>query len=215
MTARRLIGWLAGGLMLASLGGPSWAQNWNLYGGTTSYFIPYWNFKTTSNRYEQVSMSANQPAQIFLSLNGGPATLFTMDTGASGIIANKNIMLTTGLTNLGQVSQFYDSSGVLLSGNFLTNVRIMSNQNTVATTATFVTLLATNQTCVFTNKGCTPNPDPTPAYMGVGFDRGVSAITPLGPTPTSILSSTSTQAAPIRRAISSRMRASISASPIR
>jgi len=43
----------------------------------------------------------------------------------------------------------------------------MSSQNTVATTATVVALLATNQTCVFTSKNCTPNSDPTPAYMGV------------------------------------------------
>jgi len=50
-------------------------------------------------------------------LNGGTPTLFTMDTGSSGIIANKYIMPTTGLTSLGQGSQYYDSSGVLLSGS--------------------------------------------------------------------------------------------------
>jgi len=178
------MGWLAAGLMVAAPGGPSWAQSWNLYSGTTSYFIPYWKQTGSSpNTYEQATMSSNPAgAQIFLSLNSGTPTLFTMDTGSSGIIANKYIMPTTGLTSLGQGSQYYDSSGVLLSGNYyLTNVRIMSSQNTVATTATVVALLATNQTCVFTSKNCTPNSDPTPAYMGVGFDRGVSAITPSGP----------------------------------
>ena len=184
MAAGRWMGWLAAGLIVAAPGGSSWAQSWNLYNGTTSYFIPYWKQTGSNpNTYEQATMSSNPAgAQIFLSLNSGTPTLFTMDTGSSGIIANKYIMPTTGLTSLGQGSQYYDSSGVLLSGNYyLTNVRIMSSQNTVATTATVVALLATNQTCVFTSKNCTPNSDPTPAYMGVGFDRGVSAITPSGP----------------------------------
>ena len=134
-------------------------------------------------------MNANNPlgGQVFLSLNNGPATLFTVDTGSSGIIANKYIMPTTGLTSLGAGSQYYDSSGVLLTGDFyLTNVNIMSSQSTVATTATVVALLATNSTCVFTTKGCSSNSDPTPAYLGIGFDRGVSAITPPTPTGTNV-----------------------------
>ena len=168
--------------------GPALAQSWNLYNGTTSFSIPFWK-RTAPDTYVQTTMNANNPlgGQVFLSLNSGPATLFTVDTGSSGIIANKYIMPTTGLTSLGAGSQYYDSSGVLLTGDFyLTNVNIMSSQSTVATTATVVALLATNSTCVFTTKGCSSNSDPTPAYLGIGFDRGVSAITPPTPTGTNV-----------------------------
>ena len=132
-------------------------------------------------------MPANRGGKVWLSLNGGQSTLFTMDTGSSGIIASaqnnkQQTVLPVSGPSLGRGSQYYDSSGIQLNGQFyLTNVSIRSSELTEATTATVVALLVENQTCQFTTKGCSPNSNPTGiAYMGVGFDRGVSAITPSG-----------------------------------
>ena len=158
------------------------AQSWNLYSGTTTYSVPYYAVNPTTGRFDQITMSQDQAAGVLLSLNNGPVGVFTMDTGSTGIIGNRNNFPTAGLTSLGPGQQFYDSSGVVLQGNYyLTNVGIYQNTPTgtqLITTASVVALQATNQTCAFTNKGCTPNANPTPAYMGIGFDRGVSAITP-------------------------------------
>jgi uncharacterized protein with beta-barrel porin domain len=166
--------------------GPALAQSWNLYNGTTSFLIPFWK-QTGENTYAQTTMSAGQPGQVWLSLNGGQSTLFTMDTGSSGIIASaqnnkQQTVFPVSGPSLGRGSQYYDSSGIQLNGQFyLTNVSIRSSELTEATTATVVALLVENQTCQFTTKGCSPNSNPTGiAYMGVGFDRGVSAITPSG-----------------------------------
>ncbi|HET6315115.1 MAG TPA: hypothetical protein VFG86_01560, partial [Chloroflexota bacterium] len=167
--------------------GPATAQSWNLYSGTTSFFVPFWGLDS-SGSLQRVSMSANQPGQVWLSLNGGQPTLFTMDTGSSGIIASaKNNLGQTVFPvsgpSLGAGSQYYDSSGVRLNGQYyLTNVSIRSSASTEVTTATVVALLVESQSCQFTTKGCSPHSNPTDiAYMGVGFDRGVSAITPPGP----------------------------------
>ncbi|CAN5878676.1 autotransporter domain-containing protein [soil metagenome] len=159
-------------------GGPAQAQSWNLYpAGASSFYIPYANGP----------MSPSNAAQIWLSLNGGTPTLFTMDTGSSGLIASaKNnqgqTVFPVAGPSLGAGNQYYDSSGVRLNGQFyLTDVSIRSSSTTEVTTAKVVALLVQNQTCQFTDKGCTPNSDPSGiAYMGVGFDRGVSAITPPG-----------------------------------
>ncbi|WP_422003487.1 autotransporter domain-containing protein [Reyranella sp.] len=161
-----------------SFGGGAQAQTWNLYSATTSFYIPYANGP----------MSPTNPAQIWLSLNGGTPTIFTMDTGSSGIIASaknnfgQTVFPVSG-PSLGAGSQYYSSSGVQLNGQFyLTDVSIRSSATTEVTKASVVALLVENQTCAFTNKGCSPHSDPTGiAYMGVGFDRGVSAITPPGP----------------------------------
>jgi uncharacterized protein with beta-barrel porin domain len=167
--------------------GPAQAQSWNLYGGTTSFFIPFWGFPAGGGPAQQVSMGANQPGNIWLRLNGGVPTLFTMDTGSTGLIASaqnnfgQTVFPVAG-PSLGRGSQYYDSSGVQLNGQYyMTTVSIMSSFSQVATTATVAALLVENQTCAFTTKGCQPNANPQGiAYMGVGFDRGVSAITPPG-----------------------------------
>jgi outer membrane autotransporter protein len=167
--------------------GPALAQSWNLYNGTTSFYVPFWGFPDPNGPPQLVSMSPSQPGQVWLSLNNGWPTLFTMDTGSSGIIAsaknnfNQTVFPVSG-PSLGPGSQYYDSSGVQLNGQYyLTNVSIRSSFATEVTTATVVALLVDNQTCQFTTKGCVNHSNPTGiAYMGVGFDRGVSAITPTG-----------------------------------
>lgn len=102
---------LASALTLALVGlsaaGPTAkAQTWSLYNGTTSFFVPY----------ASGSMSSTNSATIWLSLNGGQATQFVMDTGSSGIIATaqnaqgQTVFPTVG-PSLGAGMQYYSSSG--------------------------------------------------------------------------------------------------------
>ena len=182
MAAKHWLGAFTAALLGTSVAPQASAQSWNLYSGTTSYFVPYYTFNASTGKFDQISMSQNQAAGVLLSLNGGPVNVFTMDTGSTGIIGNTGNFPINGLTSLGPGQQYYDSSGVILKGNYyLTNVGIYSNAPggpQLITTATVVALRATDQTCAFLDKGCTPNSNPMPAYMGIGFDRGVSAITP-------------------------------------
>src|SRR5258708_13158443 len=78
MAAGRWMGWLAAGLMVAAPGGSSWAQSWNLYSGTTSYFIPYWKQTGSNpNTDEQATMNPNPPgAHTLLSFTTGPPPPF-------------------------------------------------------------------------------------------------------------------------------------------
>ncbi len=171
--------------------GPAQAQ-FNLYPtGATSVFVPFvpTNNGNAMNYVAPDGTLANQPGQVWLSLNGGPTRLFTMDTGSTGIIAAANIFPTGSQQSLGSGSQYYSSSGVQLYGQYYAaTVNIMSGSTPgpVLATASVVALQAQYQTCAFLGKGCTPggpgsgssNPLPAVAYMGVGFDRGDSAITP-------------------------------------
>ena len=61
----------------------------NLYptGAISSAFIPFITANAQGMNYVQNGMLLNQPGQLWLKLNGGPTTLFTMDTGSTGIIA--------------------------------------------------------------------------------------------------------------------------------
>ena len=167
--------------------GPAMAQ-FNLYpAGATSVFVPYVNGQMN---YMQNGVLMNRAPQLWVRLdagsNVGTTALFTMDTGSTGIIASSEIFPTTGQQSLGSGSQYYSSSGVQLNGQFYaTTVNIMNgNQpgSTAITTASVVALQAQTQTCRFTNKGCQASAPGTQvrgvAYMGVGFDRGESAITP-------------------------------------
>ena len=167
--------------------GPAIAQ-FNLYpAGATSVFVPYVN---GAMNYVQNGVLMNRAPQLWVRLdagsNVGTTALFTMDTGSTGIIASSEIFPTTGQQSLGSGSQYYSSSGVQLNGQFYaTTVNIMNgNQpgSTAITTASVVALQAQTQTCRFTNKGCQASAPGTQvrgvAYMGVGFDRGDSAITP-------------------------------------
>ena len=171
--------------------GPATAQ-FNLYpaGAISSAFIPYITPNGMGMNYVGPDGTLmNQPGQLWFKLNNGSTTLFTMDTGSTGIIATSNTFaLQPGQRPLGTGSQYYSSSGGQLNGQYYAaTVNIMGgNQisSPVLATASVVALLAETQTCRFTNKGCvtggpgTGNPMPPVAYMGVGFDRGDSAITP-------------------------------------
>ena len=177
---RRLSRFLAAGLMATALTAPARAQSWDLYQTTTSLWVPY----------AAGPMSSTNAGQVWLSLNGGGATQFTMDTGSSGIIATARnlpagtpgsyVVFPASGPSLGPGSMYYSSSGRLISGQFYTtNVSIRSSATTEVATASVVALLADNVSCRFTGKGCTSDSNPTGiAYMGIGFDRGESALMP-------------------------------------
>ena len=123
-----------------------------------------------------------------------------MDTGSTGLLTNVNALTsTTGLQPLGQGSQYYSSSGRLYSGDYyLTPVTIQTPAGSPTLTANVVALLATTLTCQFTNKGCeqASGKGIDITYLGIGFDRGVSAIAPPGGYPLNPLTNVTVQGAP-------------------
>ncbi|SJZ69220.1 hypothetical protein SAMN02745126_01917, partial [Enhydrobacter aerosaccus] len=186
----------AAGISIAlgvACGGGAWAQSWSLYQGYTSLpFIQYAGPAANGamNYVDGVTgQYMNQAALLNVSMSnaGSPSLLthqFVMDTGSTGIIVSgDNFKPGPGDVYVGPGQQFYSSSGLLSQGSYyLTNAVIDDKNGNPVATARVTVLLVTNQTCVFTNKGCQPNPNPTNvAYMGVGFNRGDSAIAPPAP----------------------------------
>jgi hypothetical protein len=92
--------------------GPSFAQTWNMYGGTRTVFVPYAN--ATSNA------SLNDSPSLNLGFNGSASSArFTMDTGSVGIVASPNFFTpAAGAQNLGPGHQIYSSSGVVENGTW-------------------------------------------------------------------------------------------------
>ncbi len=162
--------------LLTTAAMPAAAQSWNLYSGTTSYYVPFWGYDKSRGTYYRAEMGPDQTGNIPLSLNGGPITLFTMDTGSTGLVSSKNHFPINGLTSLGPGQIVYTSSGDKLIGEYyLTKVNIYDSPTAdrarPLTTATVVTLRVDRGECEFTDKGCHPVANPDVAYMGIGFDR--------------------------------------------
>lgn len=64
----------------------------NLYPtGAVSTFIPFITPNSQGMNYVQNGALLNQPGQLWLKLNNGPTTLFTMNTGSTGIIGEGDI----------------------------------------------------------------------------------------------------------------------------
>lgn len=180
MSAHRWSMAFTAALLATACAVPASAQSWNLYSGTTSYYVPFWDFDTQTKSYVKTEMAPDQAPKIPLSLNGGDIALFTMDTGSTGLVASKNHFPVDGLTPLGPGHITYTSSGDKLVGDFyLTKVNIYDNPTAdkanPLTTASVVALRAVKGECEFTDKGCHPTDNPEITYMGIGFDR-----TPVG-----------------------------------
>ncbi len=171
---------LATTCLAAPIGSEPALAQFNLYpAGAGSVYVPYVN---GAMNFVQNGVLMNQAPKINLQLNGGPTTQFTMDTGSTGIIASSEIFPVGSQPSLGSGMQYYSSSGIQLNGQFYAATVNIMNGGTVAASASVVALQAQTQTCRFTNKGCQATPPGQVvtgvAYMGVGFDRGESAITP-------------------------------------
>ena len=165
---------------------PARAQNWNLYGGYNSLpAIPF----------AYGPMSTNNGASVMMTMTGANPTPFVMDTGSTGILVSPdNFKPGPNDVAVGTGSQFYSSSGLLSTGTFYVTDVAINNTATAGTpgpngtqpiagaalaTARVTVLLVTNQICTIPGRNCTPSSSPTGvAYMGVGFDRGSSSITP-------------------------------------
>ncbi len=165
---------------------PARAQNWNLYGGYNS--LPAISFAYGP-------MSTNNGASVMMTMTGANPTPFVMDTGSTGILVSPdNFKPGPNDVAVGTGSQFYSSSGLLSTGTFYVTDVAINNTATAGTpgpngtqpiagaalaTARVTVLLVTNQICTIPGRNCTPSSSPTGvAYMGVGFDRGSSSITP-------------------------------------
>lgn len=179
MARRVLAAAFAGLLAPLAATGPARAQSWNLYDSNVS--LPTISFAGGA-------MSPTNAATVYLTMSGGTGSTltraFTMDTGSTGIIATAD-NFTPGPNDvlIGPGTQYYSSSGRQENGYFYeTNVVINKDASTPLATAKVTVLLVTNITCKFTDKGCVANPNPSGvAYMGVGFNRGDSAIAPPAP----------------------------------
>ncbi|MFO1159361.1 MAG: autotransporter domain-containing protein [Reyranellaceae bacterium] len=173
---------IAAGLLAAGLvQGAAFAQptGWNYYNGYTS--LPTIPFASGA-------MSSTNGASVFLQMNGGSPTPFTMDTGSTGIVVSPDYFRPgPNDINQGPGSVTYTSSGITYKGTYYqTNVSILqtnqgANNSTTAgaqlATST-VTVLAASQICG-ADGHCGPT---TPiAYMGIGYDRDqMSTIAPVG-----------------------------------
>jgi len=159
-------------------------QTWNLYDGYVS--APSISFAPMN--YRSDGQNLNQAAIISLTMsNGTNGTLtngFVMDTGSTGIIATAD-KFQPGANDkaVGTGFQYYSSSGRQENGTFYqTDVVINDKEGNAVATSQVTVLQVTSVTCRFTDKGCVPSSNPTGvAYMGVGFDRGVSSLTPPSP----------------------------------
>jgi len=159
--------------------------NWNLYEGYTS--APLISFKPMN--YKDGKKLETRPAQVSLSMSNGTGSGslthgFTMDTGSTGIIASPD-NFTPGPKDkaVGTGFQYYSSSGRQENGTFYeTEVVINDRHGKPVATSRVTVLQITSVTCRFLDKGCQPTkPGEQPkgiAYMGVGFDRGVSSMQP-------------------------------------
>jgi autotransporter-associated beta strand protein len=162
---------------------PASAQSWNLYDGLVS--APTIGFAPMN--YEVAGQLQNQPAIISLTMTNGSGTLtngFVMDTGSTGIIATPD-KFQPGANDkpVGTGFQYYSSSGRQENGTFYeTTVVINDGQGNPVATSKVTVLQVTSVTCRFTDKGCVATNNPTGvAYMGVGFNRGVSSLQPPAP----------------------------------
>jgi len=102
---------------------------WNLYNGLNTIFIPYAN--------GPISAGKTATPEVYLEINGGPATPFGMDTGSTGIAVSKQYY-TPGPNDVpGSMATItYSSSGQVLHGQYYTtNVEIMSDKNTPVATS--------------------------------------------------------------------------------
>lgn len=147
--------------------GPSFAQTWNMYGGTGTVFVPYAN--ATSNA------SLNDSPSLNLGFNGSASSArFTMDTGSVGIVASPNFFTpAAGAQNLGPGHQIYSSSGVVENGTWYSSTEdIRDATGKVVATAGVPVLQVTSITCTAHARNCSPNFHPTDvALMGIGFAR--------------------------------------------
>ena len=163
---------LSAGLIVATMT-PAKAQSWNLYNGdTTSLTIPFVGG----------SMSSTNGATVNLSVGGGQLAAYTVDTGSTGIVVSSQYF-TPGPNDVyvGQGNQTYTSSGKVENGSFyLTSVGIY-NGSTLDATARVTVLEVTSESCETGHPNCGAQQIPNIAYMGVGFDRGVSSVQPPAP----------------------------------
>ncbi|SKA41715.1 autotransporter-associated beta strand repeat-containing protein, partial [Enhydrobacter aerosaccus] len=153
-------------LIVALATDPALAQSWNFYsslGQSTTL-----NFNT--------AMSANQDATLNVKVGNTNLGSIPMDTGSNGILSSAFVP-TAGDTYLGPGTETLTSSKITYNGNlYQTTVTIGSGANTVTSKVTV--LQVTSITSAACPQGCAPG---TVAYMGVGFNRGVSTVTALTP----------------------------------
>lgn len=153
------------------------AQGLNLYSGSTS--VPTIPFLTT--------MSSGG-ATLSLSLGNTSPGNFVLDTGSNGILVSSDNFNTTGLTPIGTGTETLTSSGITYTGNlYQTTVAINVGSGRTATAAatanvTVLEVLKTTTCSKVSPFTCTSVIGPTGiSYMGVGFNRGVSTVTPDNP----------------------------------
>jgi len=166
------------GLFWAAAGGAAQAQSVNLYGGSVS--VPTISFANGP-------MNVNNGATISLGVGSTPVMAYVMDTGSNGILISQDKFNPTGATYVGMGTETLTSDGITYTGKLYTtnvginNVPAGGGPLTLAATATVTVLDVTSTTtCAKVAPfNCTTNTNPTDiAYMGVGFNRNVSTVTP-------------------------------------
>ena len=153
------------------------AQSLNLYSGSTS--VPTIPFLTT--------MSSGG-ATVSLTVGNTLPGTFVLDTGSNGILVSSDKFNTTGLQPIGTGTETLTSSGITYTGNlYQTTVAINDVSGGTATTAatanvTVLEVLKTTTCAKVAPFTCTTVNNPQGiSYMGVGFNRGVSTVTPDNP----------------------------------
>lgn len=148
------------GLWLATaLVDPAWAQNWNMYQGTTSLEIQY-----TGGSLNSVSggVYSNSAALIDINILGNRINGMTIDTGSTGIaISSSYLPSLASYTPLGSGTINYDSSGASPSGTFYELPVSLLGGTSGGSAATGTT---TVKVLVVTN-------DSTTKYFGIGNNR--------------------------------------------
>ena len=147
------------GTLIVSLETPAFAQNWNMYAGSTSLEIQY-----TNGALNSVSSGAYSTTAALIDVNilGNRINGMTIDTGSTGIAISSNLLPSlAGYTPLGPGTINYDSSGASPSGTFYElPVSLLGGTSggSAATGSTTVKVL------VVTN-------DSSTKYFGIGNNR--------------------------------------------
>lgn len=164
-------------------GATAHAQSWNLY--TTNPATGQAFIAGPTIAFADGAMSASQGATVSLSVGNLVDRKFTMDTGSNGILVSQDLYNGVGGTYLGPGTETLTSSGIIYNGDlYQTNVAINSG-GAVAATSNVTVLRVTSIACSPGARSCTPSNNPTGVtYMGIGFNRGVSTVTPAAGNPT-------------------------------
>ena len=146
----------------------------------------YTSLPTISFANGPMKMNDSYTPEVFVKMNGvEDAKRFGVDTGSTGIMVTPD-RYQPGPNDvaLGPGQQILTSSGNVYNGTYyLTDVVIQGGKDpsTAVATSRVVVLMVTSKTCLPDKDKCVPDPSPSGfAYMGVGFDRGSSALSPPG-----------------------------------